>query len=339
MSSERKSLRTIAIGLLLLGMLLLLVIHIGRGSNWINPAQVLTELFRGPQDQPERFNSIVWALRLPRALYCVLIGALLAMVGSVFQALFRNPLADPYVVGVSSGAAIGSALALVLGFGGAWEGIWSGMGATAVGFVTGLITLFAVFAIAKRGGVLETQNLLLAGVVVGSLLAALLSLVLISSGKDTTMVLRWLLGSLTPTYWNRVGLMAIVLAIGAPVLLLQSRRLNVFAIGEDAAMRLGVNVHRLKPVILVAGTAMTAVTVGSVGIIGFLGLVAPHIARRVVGVDWRWSLVGSGLVGSILLLAADLIAQHAIPGTELNVGIVTSVLGAPFLLILMKKQA
>ena len=151
-------------------------------------------------------------------------------------------------------------------------------------FVTALLSLALVFGLAKRRGILEVQTLLLAGVVVGALLSAMVSLVLLAGGQDTNQVLRW-----------------------------------------------------LKGIVLVTGTAMTAAAVGCAGIIGFLGLVAPHISRRLLGVDWRWSLPGSGLLGAGLLLLADVVGQRAVPGNELPVGIVTAILGAPFFVYLMKK--
>lgn len=302
----------------------------------LTPAEVLTELFRGPQgDTAEAPNVIVWQIRLLRGLACLLCGGLLGMVGSAFQALFRNPLADPYIVGVSSGAAAGGALALTLGI----AGFLGGLGLMACAFGGGIVALSLVLALGRFRGALDVQKLLLSGVVVGAMLAALLSMILLMAGQDTNQVLRWLLGSATPMFWNRIVAMALALSIGGPILLLQAKRLNVLASGEDAAKRLGVDVARLKPTVLGVGAAMTAVTVGSMGIIGFLGLVAPHISRRLLGVDWRTSLLGSMLVGMGLLLLADIVAQRAMPGAELPVGVVTALLGAPFLLLLLRKEA
>lgn len=313
---------------------LALLIHIGVGSSVrIAPWDVAREILRGDVGGGVE-NVIVWRLRLPRAIGCALVGGLLAMVGSAFQALFRNPLAEPYIVGVSSGSAVGGALAFVLGLSGAL----GGLGLMLASFVTGLLSLGLVFLLATRRGVVQVQTLLLAGVVVGALLSAVLSLVLLAAGEDTNQVLRWLLGSTTPMFWNRIAIMLAVFLVGGFLLIRQSRRLNAFAVNEETAQRLGVDTSALKSIVLVAGTAMTAVAVGSTGIIGFLGLVAPHLSRRLVGVDWRWSLPGSALIGSALLLFADIIAQKLRPGTEIPVGIVTALLGAPFLLVLIRKR-
>lgn len=320
---------------------LALVLHIGIGSyEWFTPAQVVGEILKGPQANSTPINSIIWDTRLPRAVMCLLVGGLLGVVGSAFQALLRNPLADPYIVGVSSGAAVGGAIAVVLG----WGTALFGLGVDVSGFLTGMAALAFVYTIAKRRGVVDVRTLLLAGVVSGSLFSALLSLVLLSGGRDTNDVLRWLLGSTNLASWPKIAVLSVALVGGTVILFRQSRQLNAFAFGAGTAQRLGVDVPRLTRVILISGAAMTAVCVGAVGIIGFLGLVAPHIARRVMGVDWRWSLLGSLGFGAVLLLASDLFAQRGMSmlthtvGMDIPVGIVTSVFGAPTLLFLLRKS-
>lgn len=307
------------------------LLHIFVGTVDVSLWDVVRALF-GAQEN----TVIVWDFRMPRAMLAVLSGALLGIVGSSFQALFRNALADPYIVGVSSGAAVGGATALVTGFGAAWGGWAAGLGPMLASTVGGMLALGMVVSLSVRRGVLEPHTLLLTGVVLGSLLSSLLSLILLW-GQANNQILNWMLGHLTPAYWNRTHLMAIALGIGAPILILQSKRINALTLGEETAMRLGVDTKKLKPLVLGVGAAMVAVTVGAVGIIGFLGLVAPHIARRLVGVDWRWSLIASGLVGSGLMCIADILAQRIVPATEVPVGIVTAVLGAPFLIILLRK--
>ncbi|HWD41367.1 MAG TPA: iron ABC transporter permease, partial [Fimbriimonas sp.] len=296
------------------------------------------EIYRGP-DNHDGLNSIVWFYRLPRAVVCLFVGALLGTVGSAFQALFRNPLADPYIVGVSSGAGIGGAIAIVAGWG-EWFG---NLGIAGCGFVTGVLTLSLVYQLSKRRGVVDVRTLLLAGVVVGSMLSSLLSLVLLLFGKDESQILHFILGSTTEANWQKAAVLAVAFVVGFGILAVETKRLNAFALGEDVAQRLGINVRRLTKVILVVGGGMTAAAVGTVGIIGFLGLVAPHIARRLVGVDWRWSLPGSALVGAVLLIGADLISHYFFSaitqtaGMDIPVGIVTSILGAPSLVILLRK--
>ena len=324
------------IGLTVL-MVLAFLLHVGVGSSyWFRPWDTFMEILRGPIDGGPTANFIVWALRLPRAVQALSVGCILGLVGSAFQAQLRNPLADPYIVGVSSGAAIGGVIAIVLGFGSAI----GGLGMMVSGFVTGMGALALVYFLAQRRGLVDVTALLLSGVAVGSLLSALTSLVLLGAGKDTNLVLRWLLGSFSGT---QNAVLALIAILGGALLISRSRYLNAFAIGEDTASRLGVDVPRLRTLVLTVGTAMTAAAVGSVGIIGFLGLVAPHISRKLLGVDWRYSLLGSGLVGGALMLLADILAQRGMSaitrteGMEVPVGIVTAILGAPSLLVLLKK--
>jgi iron complex transport system permease protein len=322
------------------------ILTVGWGTHFLSPAQVMVELMKGPMAEPTAHHSIVWEIRLVRACGCALVGGILGVVGSAFQALFRNPLAEPYVVGVSSGAAVGGVLAIVLGIG----SLGQGLALIGLAFLSGLLSLGIVFLLARRRGAVDITSLLLSGVVIGSLLSALTSMLLLVGGQDANQVLRWLLGSTTPMHWSRVGILTVVAVLGSAILTGQTRALNAFAIGEETARRLGVDTSRLKAVVLIAGTAMTAVAVGTVGVIGFLGLVAPHLSRQLYGVDFRRSLLGSFLIGSGLLLASDIVAQrgmewaaqmfsqHGAVATEIPVGIVTSLLGAPFLLILLRRD-
>jgi iron complex transport system permease protein len=319
------------------------LLHIGYGSStFLYPWDVIREILKGPRAGPgSRENDVVWGVRMVRGLACLCIGGILGGVGSAFQALFRNPLADPFIVGVSSGAATGSILAMLLGFvGGLWQAGFA--------FAGGLLSLGLVMALAGRRGATNVVTLLLSGVVIGSMLSGVLSLMILLAGKDSTVVLRWLLGDLDVWYWSSVGLLAFALVVGGAILISQTRFLNAFAIGEETARRLGVNTRRLKAIVLVTGAGMTAVAVGTAGIIGFLGLVAPHIARGLVGTDWRRSLAASMLVGSALLLIADVVAQRLIPAVtarfgqpviDLPVGVVTALIGAPSLLILLRRSS
>jgi iron complex transport system permease protein len=328
----KPTIRIIWFGCLLL--LLGFLIHVGIGSSlWYNPFQILSEVARGHVGD-NYTNDVVWNLRLPRACYCLFVGGSLGICGAALQTLFRNPLAEPYVVGASSGAAIGGALTLSLG-----------VSETALiflkpvaGFITGLLTLALVLSISRRKGVVETPTLLLAGVVVSTMLSSLLSLIVLESGKDQGVLLRWLLGSMSTAFWGPVWMLAGSFVTGFCLLYRASRRLNALAVGEETAASVGVNVQRLRNQVLVIVTAMVAITVGPVGIIGFVGLVAPHIARSIVGVDLRKTLPVSAVSGALLLLLSDAIAQRGPQGTELPVGIVTAILGAPSLLILMRRR-
>jgi iron complex transport system permease protein len=323
--------KLIILAILFLGALALHLLY----SRIYSTSQIIHELLNRGSDTS--YNDFIWNDWVPRACGCAVVGAILGVVGAAFQAIFRNPLAEPYIVGVSSGAAVGGAIALITGFGATWSGMALQLGTMSLAFPCGLVSLGMVLLFARQKGVLDIQTLLLAGVVTGSMLSSVLSLLLLYGGLDTGVILRWLLGNMSDLFWTQVNVMTVALVIGAAILILYSKQLNAFAMGESTAEHLGVNVRRLKAVVLITGTAMVASTVGPVGIIGFIGLVAPHLSRRIIGVDWRYSLVGAGILGATLLLLADHLSQHLIKGTpEVEVGILTSILGAPFLLIIMR---
>lgn len=327
------------LSLLGVSVLVALVFHVALGSSLrYPPLLVLNEILRGPQGiNGSTENGVVWDIRLPRALAAVIVGGILGVVGSAFQAQFRNPLAEPYVVGVSSGAAVGGVISLLLK-------LPEPFGTMGLGFIGGMLSLGLVWSLARRNGVVDVSTLLLAGVVVGALLSALMSLGLLLAGQNANQLVYWLMGHLHDVTWLNVAVLAGALILGSVLLIRQSRRLNAVAMGEETAARLGVDVARVRLIVLTAGTAMSAIAVGAVGIIGFLGLVAPHLARRVFGVDWRWSLLGSLVMGSALLTCADIATMRGLNsitdsvGLEPPVGFVTALLGAPSLLVLLRKQ-
>ena len=329
--------RRVVVCLLVLFALVLLAcaVHLARGggSSLVRLFEFLPELVRGNTGE-DSANIIVWRVRLPRTVAALLAGAILGSVGSAFQAFFRNPLAEPYVIGVSSGAGLGGTVAMVLGLGGAL----ATLGTIGLAFAGGMLSLWLVVGLARHRGGVHVNTLLLAGVVTGAMLSALMTTVLMLGGHDTGRILRWLLGSLATVFPERNWAMAVVLVGGLVVLQSQTRHLNAFSVGEFSSERLGVDPRRLRRVVLTTGTAMVSVAVGAVGIIGFLGLMAPHIARRVVGIDLRSSLMGSAMIGSVLLLVSDLAAQNLHPDYELPVGTVTAIIGAPVLLMLLKKE-
>lgn len=214
-----------------------------------------------------------------------------------------------------------------------------GFGPFLAAFGTATLGMLAVIALARRvAGRVQLASLLLAGVAVGSFLWAGVTFVLVTAGQDSTKVLFWLLGSFAAMNWSRVVLLCVVTFVGYLKLARKARQLTVYSAGEETAMRLGVDTERLKWATLLIGTAITAVAVSAVGIIGFVGLFVPHIARRLFGPDLRVLLPASALVGAAGLAAADLVAQRALGGQEMNVGVVTALVGAPFLLVLLRKR-
>ncbi|MGV0153123.1 FecCD family ABC transporter permease [Rhodococcus sp. GB-02] len=280
-------------------------------------------------------DGIVWDLRLPRTLLAALCGAGLGLCGAIMQSLLRNPLADPFVLGISSGASTGAVLIVILGVGSGVVGLSSGA------FIGAVISFALVLLLAHAAGG-TPDRVILAGVAATQLFSALTSFIVITSAdpEQTRGVMFWLLGSLGGADWLDVALCAAVVAVGLVVCLTHSRALDAFAFGEDAASSLGVNVWRVRLTLLLATALMTAVIVSVAGAIGFVGLVLPHAARALVGPSHRRLLPASALIGSIFLVWVDAVARTAIAPQELPAGVVTALVGVPaFAVILWRRKA
>ena len=302
--------------------------------------------FVGPdvaRDVPELSKSLVWMDRVPRAVLALLVGAMLAMAGAALQGLLLNPLADPYTVGVSSGAALGAGIATLLGLG----EIAGGFGVPGVAFLFAMGAMAVVYMLARSAGRVSIHSFLLAGIVVGSFLWALLSFVLALAAGDEanaqSRIIFWLLGSFdsstSPDAWAYVRLAAPFAILGLVALIAFARDLNVFAMGEETARHLGIETESLKLVVIAITSLITAAAVSVSGIIGFIGLVVPHICRRILGPDHRVLIPASALAGSVLAVLADLVARAVLPPGGMPVGIVTALLGAPFFLYLLKTSS
>ena len=279
-------------------------------------------------------DAILWDMRLPRVLLAALVGMLLAAAGVALQGLLLNPLADPYTVGVSSGAALGASAAVVLGLG----RLAHGYGVPMVAFVAAIGAMALVYSLARYRGRLAMHSFLLAGVVVGSFLWALLTFIITLAGQDLSVIIYWLLGSFqAPDPWGYVKLVLPIGAIALVTLYAFARDLNVFALGEETAHHLGVRTESLKNIIIVVTSLATAAAVSVSGIIGFVGLIAPHMARRLFGPDHRVLMPASALLGAVMLVAADTLARNVVRGDEVPVGVITALLGAPFFCYLLKK--
>ena len=278
-------------------------------------------------------ESIVWNLRLPRVFLALIIGAMLATSGVAFQGILRNPLADPYILGVSTGAAFGAASAIL------FFSDFSFFGQSVLplfAFIGGLISLAFVFSLSRQQGQFERETLILAGVVVQALLGAFLSLLIAVSGEQMQQIIFWMMGSLANSDWSDVLILLPYLLIGLAYLLLQRRELNVIALGERAATHLGLNVERKKIAILIVGSLLATAAVSMVGIIGFVGLIIPHLMRLLVGPDHRILLPVSTLAGAIFLLWSDTLARTLVQSQEIPIGAITAFVGAPFFAYLLK---
>jgi iron complex transport system permease protein len=283
-------------------------------------------------------DQIIWNLRVPRVLLAPLVGGGLALVGAVLQAVVRNPLADPYLLGISSGASFGAVLVLVFG-----TGAIGGLSMSTAAFAGGVSTTLLVYVLAQRRGRITPSRLILAGVAVGYLLTAAYGFVIYTSPNTgeqpaSTRALFWLLGSLGPATWHTLTIPAIALLACSLLLLAQARPLNALMAGEEAAASLGVNVARFRLAMLLVTSLLTGVMVAVSGAVAFVGLIIPHAARLVVGVDHRRLLLVSALGGALFLVLVDLAARVAERPNELPLSVVTSLFGAPFFVWLLRRQ-
>lgn len=276
-------------------------------------------------------DTIIWQMRLPRVLLAAIVGILLAVAGAALQGLLLNPLADPYTVGVSSGAAFGAAIAFLLGL----SGWLAGFGVPIVAFIFALAAMLVVYSLSRFGGRVSIHSFLLAGVVVGSFLWAALTFVLTLAGQDLSVIIHWLLGSFADKPWSYIVMILPFAVIGLAVLVAIARDLNVYTLGEETARHLGVDIEKLKLIIILTTSLITAAAVSVSGIIGFAGLIVPHIARRMFGSDHRVLLPTSALSGAILMVIADTAARAL---GEVPVGVITAMLGAPFFLYLLRRR-
>ena len=289
----------------------------------------------GPVTWPASAETIVLELRLPRVAAGAIVGAGLACAGTVFQALLRNPLADPYVIGTAAGASLGAVGALILLPAGAGTMVWLGIGGVqALAFIGGLGAVLAVYAVARGRGGTPVVTLLLAGYAISSLLAAGVAFLLVAAGDRLAAVVSWLLGSLAGASWPRLAVAAPLIVVSFTLLLLRWRRLNGLLLGETAAAGLGIDVEREKRILTGLAALLTSAGVAISGTIGFVGLVVPHLLRLAFGPDHRLLLPASMVYGAALLLVADLLARLA---GGIPVGIVTALIGAPFFLWLLRR--
>lgn len=309
-----------------------LVASIAFGAAGLRPAEVVAALL-GTGDETAR--TIVLQLRLPRAALAALVGGGLALSGAIFQALLRNPLAEPYLLGVSGGAAVGAVTATALG--------WAALSPAAVpvaAFVGALVAIVLVFRIAAVvGRSLDTRVLILAGVVVGAFFNAVILLLLTFVDVETfRSAVFWMMGGLGAASWPAVLVLGGYLVPAAIVLLALARPLNLIAIGEETALYLGTRVERVKWVAFLVASLLVSTSVAFSGVIGFIGLIVPHAVRLVWGADHRFLLPASILAGAIFLLATDTVARTIAAPAELPVGVVTALIGVPIFVVLLTRR-
>lgn len=328
-------------------LLILIIVSLGAGAVKISPLEVLAVLSKAiglSSADPEVVHSyVLMSIRLPRILFAILIGSSLAVAGACLQSVYRNPLADPALIGVSSGAAVGVALTLVMGSMlsstaalQVFLGVWS---IPIAGFIGGLAATMLVFRLATRNGRTDVATMLLAGIAVNAFCGALIGLMSYLADdaqlRDLTM---WSLGSLSGANWTSVSTLAPFVIVGLIVLWRSAHALNVLLLGEAEAFHLGTDVNRLKRRIVITAALMVGAGVGSAGIIGFVGLVVPHLLRLFAGAEHRFVLPGSALLGALIMVGADLIARTLAAPAEIPIGVITALLGAPFFVWLLLRN-
>jgi iron complex transport system permease protein len=275
----------------------------------------------------------IWELRLPRILMSLTAGAALAICGAVFQSIFRNPICDPYILGISSGASLGAATAFILG----WDAFLFGI--TLPALVTALLTLLVIMGIARLSRQKTTHTLLLTGIAINFLISAVITLLMVVNQKEMHKIIFWTMGSCAGTTWNDILFLLPFLIVIAIVLLYYAKDLNIMQLGTDTAQTLGVNVKAVTYITLITSSLLIAVVVAICGVIGFIGLIIPHAVRLMVGSDNRRVFSYSLLLGALFLLIADTLARTIAIPAELPVGSITAIAGAPyFIFLLLKKQ-
>lgn len=351
-AKARSALRVPAVFVsLALALIALTVVSAGSGQLSIPPDQVVGAFSRAWNDgvravgldflsvapgaamQHVNGEATLWLIRVPRLLMAVLVGATLATAGVVMQGVFRNPLAEPGVIGISSGAAVGASASIVFGL-----TFLGPLTLPALAFAGGLAATVAVYASARADGRTEVVTLVLTGIAVNAVGGAAIALfTYLGSTQQREQIVFWQLGSLNGTRWDDLAVVAPLAVVGIVACLFFSNSLDLLALGERQAEHLGVRVERLRVIAIVVIAMLTCAAVAFCGIIGFVGLVVPHLMRMVLGPGHRLLMPASALGGAVLLVAADLVARTAVPGSELPIGMLTALIGGPFFFWLLRR--
>ncbi len=320
--------------LLAIGFLALAAVSLTVGAASVDVIGALRGALEGRSVLSESEKAILFSIRLPRIIFSALVGASLSVAGVVFQAILRNPLADPYILGVSGGSALGAIIGIIVGAG---FTVWL---SPVLAFAGAVFTIFLVFGIAGSNKETGSNTLLLAGVIVNAFFSALI-MFLISTGGMANLpsIIFWLMGDLSMPEGIQIKVAGLILVAGFSIIYSYSRQLNLIVTGDETALQLGVPVERAKKILLVAASVITAAAVSVSGIIGFVGLIIPHMMRMIFGSDHRLLLPASLMLGASFLLLADTIARTAFAPAELPVGVITALCGAPYFIYLLRRKA
>lgn len=326
---------------LLLTLLLFTVIILSTGLGYIkiSPLEVIRIVISRISGNPELmeginsvFPYVVVEVRLPRILTAAVVGAGLSLAGVIFQGILLNPLADPYTLGVSAGAAFGASIALLLDV--TFLGIYS---VPLFAFLGAVATLFAVMSLSSSDGQISPTNLILSGIIVAAILSAGISYIKYVADEQVSIIIFWLMGSFGSRNWTDVFLTSVFVSLGFLICVFFARDLNIMSLGDRSAASLGIETNKVRVILLVTASLITAVCVSVSGIIGFVGLIIPHLMRFFVGPDNRRLLPASALIGAALLLSADTITRAVLP-REIPIGVLTAVIGGPFFCYIFRQR-
>ncbi|MYU21400.1 iron ABC transporter permease [Streptomyces sp. SID8352] len=322
---------------LLAGLLVLVPVAAGTGAYPIPVGDVVGSLLHhaglGGGELDRVAESVLWNVRLPRIVLALLVGASLGCAGALMQGVFGNPLAEPGTIGVSTGAAVGAVAAIALGLD--FLGRWT---LPAMAFVAGLVTVLLVYAMARARGRTEVVTLILMGIAINAFAGALIGLfVFLADSAGVSQITFWQLGSLSQATWSKVLAVLPCAAVGLALAPAYARRLDLLSLGDRPARHLGVDVERLRIVLILVVALLTAAAVSVSGVIGFVGLVVPHLIRMAAGPGHRFLIPGSALGGALVLLGADLAARTLVAPAELPLGVLTALIGSPFFFWLLRR--
>ncbi|MFP4461539.1 MAG: FecCD family ABC transporter permease [Thermotogota bacterium] len=308
--------------------LVILLISVSIGTVQIPLMDIVKSLFNSPQVKSS-YKKILFDIRIPRAIMGILVGMMLSSSGTVVQAVFQNPLAEPYIIGISASAVFGAVLAFLLGLGDIYYGIFA--------FIISVVVSFLIFRLANFRGKVNTSTLLIIGIAISSFLGAFTSFAMYAIGEDSYKIMIWTMGYLGGASWEKVGIIAVPLLISVFYFLFYRNDLDAIMMGEQEAHSLGIKVSKLKKRLLVISCLIVSFSVAFTGMIGFVGLIVPHTMRLILGYSNTKLLIPTTIAGGMFLLFSDTIARNALAPTEIPIGVVTSFFGAPFFIYLAFK--
>ena len=323
--------KPIILGAAILLLFAFILLEISTVSNKMTLSDIFLSLIHSSDSA---YTEIVWTYTMPRVVMALAIGAGLAICGAAMQAIFKNPMASPYILGLSSGASVGASIAILFTV----SFIPELIAAPVLAFVFCMMTTFLVYGLAKGTGAVSTESLILIGMAISALFSAFVSLMTVLAGEKMANIVFWTLGSLAQYNWDKVLIVLPIIILGSFMIMTYSRELNAIMLGDAHAKDLGIEVKKVRLMILLITSLITAACVSFTGVIGFIGLVIPHVVRLIIGPDNRYLMPFSIVIGALFLLVCDYISRIAFSGDVLPIGVVTALIGAPYFIYLIYKR-